>query len=866
MAFKKINIDNISIDSPESLLHDLRYKKIPGPISHQSDIWRYYQENAIDKKDVAIQLPTGSGKTLVGLILGEWRRKKFNEKIVYLCPTIQLVNQVVDLAQNKYGLKVNSYIGSKKDFSNEIKAEYQLNEKMAITTYSALFNTKPFFSNPDILILDDAHTSDNYICNLWELKIQKNDYPDLFKIIIICLKNFLSENSLEILNADDDDNDNYYSGSVDKIPTNLLIEIKDELREILNEYCQSTDLYYSWSIIKDNLLACHFYFNSKGILIRPLIPPTNSHPPFEKAKQRIYISATLGNSGELERLVGREKIFRIPIPKGWDKQGIGRRFFIFPEISKQEQPKNKFIKIFCNHVNRSVILVPSDLLAEEIKDELSDITIYTGKMLETSKSDFEKCEKAIALLSNRYDGIDFPDDVSHLLIINELSIINNLQEQFLMSRMGAHILYNEKILSRFIQSIGRCTRSATDYSAIIIYGEKILSYIFSKKNRAILHPELQAEIEFGIQQSKDVSSHELIENFDLFLSQSDNWNDADSQIINLRDNITQIISSDIQILKDCADIEVQYQYELWQGNYINAFNLAREIITKLTGEDLKGYRVLWNYLAGSACLLAAKYCGNIEEYRTLAKDYFNNSLKGTIGLKWLVEITRNVVVNNSNMLEEELIEVIENLEKKIISLGTLKDREYIKEEKYILENIQKTKKEDSALFEEAQKRIGNLIGFIADNKETTGAPDPWWKLTNNLYIVFEDHSGAESDTLHVDKARQVFCHDNWLRENLELNESVEIIKILVSPVTKVDKDALPHLKDVYLWSLKEFQEWVINALSVIRKLRGSFTIAGDLVWKENAIQQYNVNNMSPKQIINFIKKNKAKEKLECTNK
>jgi hypothetical protein len=35
----------------------------------------------------------------------------------------------------------------------------------------------------------------------------------------------------------------------------------------------------------------------------------------------------------LERITGIEKIVRLPIPKGWDKQGIGRRFFLFPERS-----------------------------------------------------------------------------------------------------------------------------------------------------------------------------------------------------------------------------------------------------------------------------------------------------------------------------------------------------------------------------------------------------------------------------------------------------------------------------------------------------------------------------------------------------
>ena len=49
------------------------------------------------------------------------------------------------------------------------------------------------------------------------------------------------------------------------------------------------------------------------------------------------MSATLGAGGDLERLAGRPKIVRLASPDGWDRQGIGRRFFIFPEKSLDEE-------------------------------------------------------------------------------------------------------------------------------------------------------------------------------------------------------------------------------------------------------------------------------------------------------------------------------------------------------------------------------------------------------------------------------------------------------------------------------------------------------------------------------------------------
>jgi replicative superfamily II helicase len=144
MAFKKSPPPQNVPDSPEKILLDLPRRKIPGVLLHQGEVMKTYAADAIDLPDVALQLPTGSGKTLVGLMIGEWRRRKFHERVVYLCPTRQLVNQVVEQANDQYGLNVNGFAGPVTGYNSTAKAEYQNADRLAITTYSALFNTNPF--------------------------------------------------------------------------------------------------------------------------------------------------------------------------------------------------------------------------------------------------------------------------------------------------------------------------------------------------------------------------------------------------------------------------------------------------------------------------------------------------------------------------------------------------------------------------------------------------------------------------------------------------------------------------------------------------------------------------------------------------
>ena len=195
MAFKKPTVVAAVPESPDQLFRDLPRRKHASLFDHQGQILRTYVSTVLKAPDVALQLPTGSGKTLVGLLLAEWRRRKFGERVVYLCPTRQLVNQVTEEASSKYGLTIEPFTGQVRNYTPEGRTAYENADRVAVTTYSSLFNTNPFFSNPDIIIVDDAHASENYIASLWTLQITRSDRNDeaLFEAVAGVPKHVLSE-------------------------------------------------------------------------------------------------------------------------------------------------------------------------------------------------------------------------------------------------------------------------------------------------------------------------------------------------------------------------------------------------------------------------------------------------------------------------------------------------------------------------------------------------------------------------------------------------------------------------------------------------------------------------------------------------
>src|SRR6266571_1633799 len=144
--FKIIPGKKVRPEGIEELFKGLkdRAPAIKDLLSAQADVLREYQSHHLKSRDVALELPTGLGKTLVGLLIAEYRRSVLGERTLYLCPTRQLAHQVGKHSK-EYGLNARVFVGSKRHFDLQDLAHYRSAKTIAITTYSGLFNTNPEF-------------------------------------------------------------------------------------------------------------------------------------------------------------------------------------------------------------------------------------------------------------------------------------------------------------------------------------------------------------------------------------------------------------------------------------------------------------------------------------------------------------------------------------------------------------------------------------------------------------------------------------------------------------------------------------------------------------------------------------------------
>lgn len=579
MAFKTRKKEEFSYSSPQEMYQDNKLKKIMGPLDYQAAMLDLYIKNA-DKKTVALELPTGSGKTLVGLLIGEYRRRKNKEKVLFLCPTNQLVHQVVEQSNLKYGLKAIAFCGKQKDYLPKDKSGYLMAEAIGVTTYSSFFALHSFFEDVDVIIMDDVHSCEDYIMSNWTIQI--DGQSTTFIEIAELLKPFISETDYKYLLEDE------YIPEVaswcNMLPMPLILNKLDELQSILQQGIEGgSSNYYAYVRMSENLKECNIYIANRKILIRPWIAPTMSFKPFVDAKQRILMSATLGRSGELERITGIEKIFRLPIVNDWDKKGLGRKFFTFPDLSLGKDEQGNIVAALQNLCKKSVFLVPDSQSADAIKqfyeDNLKDTKVFDAKDIEESKQSFVDSLAATVILANRFDGIDFSDDESRLLFIWNLPKTTNLQEKFLITRMGASKLYAERIRTRIIQAVGRCSRNPSDYSIVCVIGDTIQNDLTKQEKIKQFAPELRAEIQFGLENSMDYSNvNDVLEQAEDFLNRTAEWQEAEEYIVELRNgywdeenNVEEQIN---QKLQQSALLELKFQYSLWKKDYKSAYEHA----------------------------------------------------------------------------------------------------------------------------------------------------------------------------------------------------------------------------------------------------------------------------------------------------
>jgi hypothetical protein len=826
--------------------------------SHQDRVLEGYYQNHLKSKDLALELPTGTGKTLVGLLIAEYRRRVLKERIVFLCPTRQLCFQVNEQAR-RYGIKTALLVGSQNEYDSALFYQYQQGKAIAITTYSGVFNVNPRISDPEVIICDDAHAADNYIADLWTLTISHSTHKDLYKSIHRLLQPVIPDYINHHIETGGSSRFDEYS--VDLVSTIASHEYLAELGKILGEFApQYKDLKYSWSILSSHLEACSLYISPKVIEIRPLIPPTQSHLPFSEAKQRIYMSATLGEDGDIERVFGVKKIARLPIPEEWHKRSTGRRLILFPGQSSNLDPVDTATEML-RKVPRALILVPDKNTLQKWGDNLQESrTIIKSESIEQNLDEFTKCPKpSVLLLATRYDGIDLPGDDCRFMILDGEPSASGLQEMYMRTRLGASSQLHNRIRTRITQAMGRCTRDESDYSVVVILGDKLTKRCCTRTFTQGMHPELQAEIAFGLENSTDYTTADFVELSEAFLHRAPEWQEAEQDIRKRRDSFEKVSDSTAEALAKAMPHEIDYVYASWRGRHEEALSLANKVLEALEGgTDLKPYRAFWYHQAATSAFLAGKHSGN-ETFNAATSSYLEKAAASSSQITWLEKLRFQVSgqsgqsIDRALPLQEWFLEIEGLLEEWGISGGKFARR--------LTEVESKIKSKEFNTFESGLATLGRMLGakMYQKNKED-GAPDGLWIFGDWCAFVFEAKTNESSTgAISFDTLRQAGAHETTVRAGKLIPSFMPCFTVVISPRSAVDKLSVPHLKDIAYVSHDEIISLFEKAAMVLERVRASASGNTDEALQVNALQFYSDRSIALQDIKTWLLKKKLKD-------
>lgn len=755
--------------SPEELFGRLHVsdERLDNLWSEQADVLRTYAKEHVRDPDVALELPTGSGKTLVGLLIAEWRLRKLGERTAFVCPTNQLARQVHAKSLG-YGIDPVLLIESSDGWDPADQTRFDRAEAIAITNYNHIFNRTPRI-DAQTLVLDDAHTAEGPVASRWSLRFERGTKRETYMSIINLLDDELPKSHLRALRNDElDPSRRQY---VEVVLPDGSNRVSEQLAEIIDPAVDGENEWYAWDAIGAQIETCLIYVSWKEVLIRPFIAPTFTQKSFSNAAQRVYLSATIGAGGELERSFGHEPIKRIPKPAAWDHEGSGRRYMIAPGAGRDGDAANHLIQDLVDDIGRALLLAPSGWRLGRAAERVlpNGIPTLDADDIEKSLAAFTESERAALLLANRYDGIDLPGEACRLIVMSGLPTGTHLQERFLDRRLGARHALAERIRTRITQGVGRATRSRRDIAIVALHGDDLIGFLTPKEDREALRSEIQAELEIAFS-TAELPQEEVLDSAASFLAQDADWEPTENYLRKYAEGHPQKDPPGAEQLAAAAPHEIVAWREAWRADYDAAVAAAQRVAAALNHPTMGPYRAFWLALAASWSVVAA----GPDASQTVA--LIRDADMATRRMQWrpsLKAVTASDVTGD-DVLALRAGKATQWLRRRFQSPKF--ERELVALETGIEDS-------NAKVFETALKALGELLGFDAErpaNEEA--APDGAWQDGSRAWILWEAKTEAQPDgKISADEARQANSHVDWVRHNYSWAEPESAITVMVTP-------------------------------------------------------------------------------------
>ena len=732
------------------------------PHDIQSEVWdKWFLRR--DEPDLIVKMNTGSGKTVIGLLILKSSLNEGKGPAAYLVPDGQLQTQVEEAA-DELGI---AWTDDPRD------AGFRQGDSILIAPVHSVYNGLSKFGlrgstgpiSVGSLVVDDAHACIPIIADQFSLKLPRGNraYEELFALFADPLK----EQSLA-----------GYTGLRDgegshavPLPYWAWQHQLELAFDILNKVKNSDDHKFVWPLIQGHIALCDVAFTPSEVEIRLPYPDLTMVPSFVKASRRIYMTATLADDSVLVSEMGvGEKCVVEPIAPA-SASDLGDRIILTP-METSRLVSHDDVKVSAARWAETmnvVVIVPSGHRAK-IWSDLT-VEVHDKKTIKDCISRLKAGHVGLVVLIARYDGVDLPGDACRVLILDGLPQRYSPQELVEAVAIGGTDAMNVRQTQRIEQGMGRGVRSTDDYCAVILLDSRLVERLYNAADRLQLSPATRAQYDLSRQFSSAGRNQPMgffDEAVEAFLARSPRWTNASRQAL-----------EDVKYTSpDSVPTEATAQRA--------AFNEAT------AGRHAEASQALSPAISSSAEPLergwikqrAAAYLNLIDpaKARELQKSARTDN-------NYILKIGREVASVKLSALDDQAAATSGYLAAQFSS-GQLLE---VAIESLLLDLTPSTDTNSHKRFEAAFERLGKIIGLASSrpDQETGIGPDNFWALGGGRYWVIECKSESTAAQVSREYLEQLSHSADWFDSQYADTGFTEL-PLLIHPSRLPSWDAVPR--------------------------------------------------------------------------
>jgi hypothetical protein len=720
----------------------------------QADVLENWSSSR-NETDLVIKMNTGTGKTIVGLLILQVSLHDGAGPALYLAPDPHLADRVEQEAR-RLGLNVTD---------NPSNTKFRSCESICVTSLQRLINGKSVFKlsgNPNIInigsiVIDDAHSGITRLEEVCRALIPPDDpvYPDLLALFEKDLQGQSAATLMDIKSGD--------RGPVMRIPfwawqdkVNKVLAILQPLRR--------TRLEWTWPLVSDHLALCEATLSSEGIEISPPLPPIQRFPSFVDARRRVYMTATLANDSALITHFRADpaSVSNPIVPAS--AADLGDRLVLVPQELLPGLSDDELREAIAGIAvtDNVVVLAPSWARANLWRDVANEV-VSTSEEITAVTERLKSGAVGLVVIVNRYDGIDLPDGACRVLVLDGLPQATHGAERREASALRDSNAIVTRQVQRFEQGMGRAVRSREDRCAVLIMDRRLVELISRADVPPRLSPGTRAQLALSrtvadsLEGRRDLTMDGLVDLVRKVIDGAEDFKSAARQaLVDVKYEKAEPDPT-APLLRKAYDAAVRGDLETAARNADAASNEARDSLhdERLAGWLMEKAAAYWNPIdpAMAQRILVSASVSNASTLHPIAGVAFRPMRPTRRQAQAAIEYL------SSRYSSGEALRI--GVEALLADLDWMPDRT-----------------------EEAEQALSDLAGHLGfagqrPEKETGQGGDVLWNLGDNNYLAIEAKTGAVTDFIAKKDIDQLGGFTRWVHDNLL--PSGTVVPVLVHP-------------------------------------------------------------------------------------